>query len=98
MIPIPLVKQRFEIISTQLHLQNKLFDPFIKYVRRTYINSRRFRVAAWNHYNDLGTRPRTNNHLEGSHRQLKKYEEKTFPSNSFSSRILFLRNFDSSPF
>lgn len=72
MIPVHLVKGRFEWISKQLHAQNVLFDSFVVYLQRTYINSKRFPINSWNHYNDLGTRPRTNNHLEGSHRQLKK--------------------------
>lgn len=72
MIPKHLVRQQFDLISKQLCRENKSFNQFIMYVRRTYINSRRFSIVAWNHYNHLGTHPRTNNHVEGSHRQLRK--------------------------
>jgi hypothetical protein len=72
MLPIHLVNQRFESITKQLHFKSELFDPFISYFRKTYIKSKRFPITAWNHYNHLGIRPRTNNHLEASHRQLKK--------------------------
>jgi hypothetical protein len=72
MLPVHLIRQRFDFISQQLHLENKLFDPFISYFRKTYIRSRTYPIVAWNHYNHLGTRPRTNNHVEGNHRQLKK--------------------------
>jgi hypothetical protein len=71
MVPTYLVRQRFKMISKQLSYENPSFDRFILYFRRTYINSKRFPIPSWNHYNFLGTRPRTNNHLEGSHRQLK---------------------------
>ncbi len=72
MVPIHLVNQQSESISKELHFENDLFDPFILYFRKTYIKSKIFPISAWNHYNHLGTQPRTNNHVEGSHRQLKK--------------------------
>ncbi|CAF4142991.1 unnamed protein product, partial [Rotaria sordida] len=73
MVPTNLVRERFEIISQELCWEDLSFKPFISYLRRTYINSKQFPITSWNHYNYLGTRSRTNNHLEGSHRQLKKY-------------------------
>ncbi|CAF1317084.1 unnamed protein product [Rotaria sordida] len=71
MVPVHLVRQRFDSISRELHMKNLFFNSFISYVRRTYINSKNFPIHSWNHFNFLGTRPRTNNHVEGSHRQLK---------------------------
>ncbi|CAF3512276.1 unnamed protein product [Rotaria sp. Silwood2] len=71
MIPVDLVRQRFNLISRQLLSKNVSFNSFISYVRRTYINSKKFPIASWNHFSFLGTRPRTNNHVEGNHRQLK---------------------------
>ncbi|CAF3137818.1 unnamed protein product [Rotaria sp. Silwood2] len=71
MIPTYLVRQRFDLISRQLLSDNPSFKRFILYLQRTYINSKIFLISSWNHYNYLGTRPRTNNHLEGNHRQLK---------------------------
>ncbi|CAF1237453.1 unnamed protein product [Rotaria sordida] len=73
MVPTNLVRERFEIISQELCWEDLSFKPFISYLRRTYINSKQFPIASWNHYNYLGIRSRTNNRLEGSHRQLKKY-------------------------
>lgn len=71
LIPSSLVCNRFETIRADLHSINSTFSSFIKYFRRTYVNSTRFPIQTWNHYDFLGTRPRTNNHLEGAHRQLK---------------------------
>ncbi|CAF1451762.1 unnamed protein product [Rotaria sordida] len=71
MVPVHLVRQRFDSISRELRMKNLFFNSFISYVRRTYINSKNFPIHSWNHFNFLGTRPRTNNHVEGSHRQLK---------------------------
>jgi hypothetical protein len=71
LIPASLVRQRFAIIKNDLHSYNPAFSPFLNYFRRTYIDSRKFPIESWNHFEHLGTRPRTNNHLEGTHRQLK---------------------------
>ena len=72
MVPTYLVHQRFDLISRQLLSDGQSFNRFVSYVQRTYINSKTFPIFDWNHYNFLGNRPRTNNHLKGTHRQLKK--------------------------
>jgi len=72
MIPKYSVRQRFDLIKQQLHSINPLFDSFLMYFQRTYINSSRFPIISWNHFDYLGTRPRTNNHVEGTHRQMKR--------------------------
>ena len=71
MILIHLVRQQFDLINRELLSDNQLFNRFILYLQRTYINTKGFPISSWNQYDFLGTRPRTNNHLEGTHRQLK---------------------------
>ena len=44
----------------------KLTDYIIKY----YVEDSRFPISMWNHFDTIGERPRTNNHLEDYHRQL----------------------------
>ena len=44
----------------------KLTDYIIKYC----VEDLRFPISMWNHFDTIGERPRTNNHLEGYHRQL----------------------------
>ena len=44
----------------------KLTDYIIKY----YVEDCRFPISLWNHFDTIGERPRTNNHLEDYHRQL----------------------------
>ena len=71
LIPSERVRRRFHHVSMKLISVSSLFIPFINYIRRTYLNSSRFPIKSWNHYDYLGTCPRTNNHLEGTHRQYK---------------------------
>lgn len=73
LLPSNLVRPRFKIIAKCLSKASNLFDTFIKYINRTYLNNIRFKIQSWNHYDHLGTRPRTNSHLEGTHRQFKTY-------------------------
>ena len=73
LLPSSLVRNRFNTIARTLTSYSNSFLPFVNYVRRTYLNNSRFPIESWNHYNYLGTRPRTNNHLEGTHRQYKTY-------------------------
>ncbi|CAF1366630.1 unnamed protein product [Didymodactylos carnosus] len=40
------------------------------YVLRNYIDCPRYPIEKWNHFNLIQDRPRTNNHVEGYHRQL----------------------------
>ena len=70
MIPIHLVRRRFDLINRRLLSDNQSFNRLILYLQSTYINSDQFPISSWNHYDFLGTRSRTNNHLEGTHRQL----------------------------
>ena len=65
MLPTHWVLQQFDLISKQLHSESESFDSFFSYFRQTYIKSKRFPMVAWNHDDYLGTRPRTNNHVEG---------------------------------
>ena len=45
-------------------------DKLTDYVIKNYIEDVRFSLSMWNHFDNIGERPRTNNHLEGCHRQL----------------------------
>lgn len=73
LLPSKLVRTRFNVIAKYLLKASNLFESFVKFIRRTYLNNARFTIESWNHYDHLGTRPRTNNHLEGTHRQFKTY-------------------------
>lgn len=75
LIPSIRIRHQFRIVATKLLAESRLFLPFVNYVRRTYLNNSRFPIKSWNHYDHLGTRPRTTNHLEGTHRQYKTWDE-----------------------
>jgi len=52
-------------------------DDFVEYFDRTWINGQ-YRISQWNYYDYHG--PRTNNHVEGWHSQLKKIVGKSHPN------------------
>ena len=88
MVPKHRVRQAFDINSQQLCSEYPIFKSFILYVRRTFINNKRYTIDTWNHFDFLGIRPRTNNHVEGCHRQLKRF--KKTPLLFFASAFIIL--------
>ncbi|CAF0929766.1 unnamed protein product [Didymodactylos carnosus] len=46
------------------------FDKLTDYTLNNYIEDAHFSFHMWNHFHSIGERSRTNNHLEGYHRQL----------------------------
>ncbi|CAF1060668.1 unnamed protein product [Rotaria sordida] len=58
-----------KIIDELCNYDSKL-DKLTDYVIKNDVEDARFAVQMWNHFNNIGIRPRTNNHLEGYHRQL----------------------------
>ncbi|CAF4912510.1 unnamed protein product, partial [Rotaria magnacalcarata] len=59
-----------EKIIDELCNYDTKFEKLTDYVIKNYIEDARFPVQMWNHFDTIGQRPRTNNHLEGYHRQL----------------------------
>ncbi|CAF1136436.1 unnamed protein product [Didymodactylos carnosus] len=63
-------------VSKQLHIVEELSNldnKFLKltdYILKNYIEHARFPIEKWNHFDLIEERPRTNNHVEGYHRQL----------------------------
>jgi hypothetical protein len=74
-ISLPLVPQNEinnfmeQIIDVLGNIDSK-FDKFTDYVLKNYVEDARFTSDIWNHFDSIGVRSRTNNHLEGWHRQL----------------------------
>ncbi|CAF4835054.1 unnamed protein product, partial [Rotaria sp. Silwood1] len=58
-----------KIIDELCDYDSKLYK-LTDYVLKNYIDDARFSLHMWNHFDTIGERPRTNNHLEGYHRQL----------------------------
>jgi hypothetical protein len=46
------------------------FTKLTDYILHTYIDNPRYPISFWNLFDVIGTRPRTNNHVEGYHGQL----------------------------
>ncbi len=73
--PLPLVPSdevnncTEKVIDELCNYDSKL-DRVTDYVLKNYIEDSRFSLNMWNHFDPLGERSRTNNHLEGYHRQL----------------------------
>ncbi|CAF4462529.1 unnamed protein product, partial [Didymodactylos carnosus] len=59
-----------EVIIDELCNADSKFDKLTDYILNNYIEDARFSFDMWNHFDSIGERPRTNNHLEGYHRQL----------------------------
>ncbi|CAF1017368.1 unnamed protein product [Rotaria sp. Silwood1] len=57
------------IIDVLSNIDSK-FDKLTDYVLNTYVEDGRFSSVLWNHFDSIGERSRTNNHLEGWDRQL----------------------------
>ncbi|CAF3341244.1 unnamed protein product [Rotaria socialis] len=74
-ISLPLVP-RNEINNSMEHIIDVLcnidskFEKFTDYVLNNYVEDARFTSDMWNHFDSIGERSRTNNHVEGWHRQL----------------------------
>ncbi|CAF1310902.1 unnamed protein product [Didymodactylos carnosus] len=59
-----------EVMIDELCNANSKFGKLTDYILNNYIEDARFSFDMWNHFDSVGERPRTNNHLEGYHRQL----------------------------
>ncbi|CAF4465177.1 unnamed protein product, partial [Didymodactylos carnosus] len=70
LIPPNEINNCMERIIDELSNINSKFDRLTDYIINNYIDEGRFSVDMWNHFDNIGERPRTNNHLEGFHRQL----------------------------
>ncbi|CAF1154928.1 unnamed protein product [Rotaria sordida] len=70
MVPQDEINHCMERIIDELLTINTKFDKLTDYIVNNYIDDARFPFDMWNHFDSLGQRPRTNNHLEGYHRQL----------------------------
>ena len=70
LIPPNEVNHCMENIIDELSDFDSKLEKLTDYVIKTYVEDGRFSLDMWNHFNNIGDRPRTNNHLEGYHRQL----------------------------
>ena len=70
LIPSNEINNSMEKIIDELCHVNSKFDKLTDYIINNYIDDGRFPLCMWNHFDTIGERPRTNNHLEGFHRQL----------------------------
>ena len=70
MVPQDELNHCMERIIDELLNINTKFDKLTDYIVNNYIDDARFPFDMWNHFDSLGQRPRTNNHLERYHRQL----------------------------
>jgi hypothetical protein len=59
-----------EKIIDELSDYDSKLEKLTDYVINNYIEDAGFPSSMWNHFDTIGERPRTNNHLEGYHRQL----------------------------
>ena len=57
------------IIDELCNVDSK-FDKLTDYILNNNIEDARFPFHIWNHFDSIDERPRTNNYLEGYHRQL----------------------------
>ncbi|CAF3864671.1 unnamed protein product [Rotaria sordida] len=70
LIPPTEIDNSMEKIIDELCNYDSELDKLTNYVIKNYVEDARFAFQMWNHFNNIGIRPRTNNHLEGYHRQL----------------------------
>ncbi len=70
LVPPNEVNNCMERIIDELSNCDSKLDRLTDYVIKNYIEYPRFALNMWNHFDNIGERPRTNNHLEGYHRQL----------------------------
>ena len=70
MVPKDEINHCMERIIDELCNVDSKFDKLTNYILNNYIEDARFPFHIWNHFDSIGERPRTNNHLEGCHRQL----------------------------
>ncbi|CAF1545159.1 unnamed protein product [Rotaria sordida] len=70
LIPPKEVNNSMEKIIDELCDCDSKLNKLTDYVIKNYIEDARFSLNMWNHFYTIGERPRTNNHLEGYHRQL----------------------------
>ena len=70
MVPIDEINHCMERIINELCNVDSKFDKLIDYILNNSIEDARFPFHIWNHFDSIGERPCTNNHLEGYHRQL----------------------------
>ena len=70
MVPKDEINHCMERIIDELCNVDSKFDKLTDYVLNNYIEDTRFPFHIWNRFHSIGERPRTNNHLEGYHRQI----------------------------
>ncbi|CAF4328575.1 unnamed protein product [Rotaria sp. Silwood2] len=70
LIPTNEINNSMEKIIDELCNYDSKLDKLTDYVIKNYVEDARFSVQMWNHFDNIGVRPRTNNHLEGYHQQL----------------------------
>ena len=72
MVSLPMVPQDdcMEQIIVELRNVNSKSDKLTDYILNNYVEDASFVFHIWNHFDSIGEGPRTNNHLEGYHRQL----------------------------
>ena len=70
MIPQDEINHCMEQIIDELCNVESKFDTLTHNILNNYIEDARFPLHIWNHFDSLGERLRTNNYLEGYHRQL----------------------------
>ncbi|CAF0968541.1 unnamed protein product [Rotaria magnacalcarata] len=70
LIPPKEVDNCMEKIIDELSDYDSTLNKLTDYVIKNYIEDARFSFSMRNHFDNIGKRPRTNNHLEGYHRQL----------------------------
>jgi hypothetical protein len=89
LIPVEFVQMKFGLISAMADLPEDLkvkLQPFVQYVKKTYINSQYFTVEMWNHF---ATKfERTNNRVEADNGGMKKYCGAAEPDINKATRLL----------
>ena len=70
LIPLNEINNSMEKIIDELCDVNSKFDKLTNYIINNYIDDGRFPLCMWNHFDTIDEKVRTNNHLEGFHRQL----------------------------
>ncbi|CAF3431675.1 unnamed protein product [Rotaria sp. Silwood2] len=66
LIPPNEINNSMEKIIDELCDVNSKFDKLTDYIINNYIDDGRFPIHMWNHFDTIGERPRTNNHLNPS--------------------------------
>ncbi|CAF1503828.1 unnamed protein product [Didymodactylos carnosus] len=70
LVPKDQINHCMEVIIDELCNADSKFDKLTDYILNNYTEDARFSFDMWNHFDSIDERPRTNNHVEGYHRQL----------------------------